>query len=65
VAGADQPITTSARFDVTFEKVEDARRVHKLIQRGLLFSQAVDMLELRPLVHYMVVRTDTGDDGRC
>ena len=45
------PIRASARFHVEFNNDDDARKVGELIASGMTFQQAVDQLELRPLVH--------------
>ncbi|OBC11420.1 hypothetical protein A5784_35060 [Mycobacterium sp. 852013-50091_SCH5140682] len=61
---SDNPISSSASFNVEFNDPDDARRVNELMRDGLQFQQAVDQLELRPNEHFTVTRTDLGPDGR-
>ncbi|MEW5810239.1 MAG: hypothetical protein AB1925_12375 [Actinomycetota bacterium] len=61
---SDSPISSGASFDVVFDDLNDARRVAELMDGGLGFQQALDLLELRPNEHFTVTRTDMGPDGR-
>ncbi|MCV7174953.1 hypothetical protein [Mycolicibacterium sphagni] len=63
-APVGKPISSGASFDIEFENARDAARVKDLLDDGMRFQEAIDMLELRPNEHFTVVRTDTGPDGR-
>ena len=58
------PVSASAAFDIEFNDTDTASKVNDLIQSGMRFQQALDLLELRPNKHFMVTRTDQGVDGR-
>lgn len=58
------PVSASAAFDIEFNDTDTASKVNDLIQSGMRFQQALDLLELRPNEHYTVTRTDQGPDAQ-
>lgn len=60
-----EPFRDVTAADVTFNKTEDAAAVLNFMRTNAqTFAQACDYFEFRPNVHYFVVRTDRGEDGR-